>query len=182
MDDACYILHVSKRDKAFRKKIRPFPTMYTEPTPGIPQNITEQNSTPSNPRPSCIPQPSHCSLTMITHVINGRIHILSTSPNSPSIVDVHVHRHVEMGLAHVLTIAPHTLSVRLDPPLVQSLGHLPLLPVELYLELVLPVETRAHPEAYFVVLRRIGFVVPIGFPKAGITFLIHASKARLLGG
>ena len=137
-----------------------------------------------NPTASLLPPPqppTTISLAMVTHVVHIRVHKLSTSPARTLVLETHVRRHVESALAHVLAISLHLVNVRLDPPLVTFLGHLPSLPVELDLHLVHPVVARARREADLVVLRISGCVLGVGCERAIVTGS-QPSNARVWAG
>lgn len=92
------------------------------------------------------------SRAMVTHIIQTRVHELSTSSSSLPVLDLHIRRPPPLTLAHVLTVFVYLLSICLDPSLLARLVHFPTLPVELDLLLGRAVVIVVHGKAYFVLV------------------------------
>ena len=129
--------------------------------------------------------PPTTSLAIVTHVVQLCVHILPTAPPRSPIVDIHVHRHLEILLAHVLTVPAHCLILRLDHTHL-LLFHLPLLPVELESHLERAIEVLRHIEAYLVVPGMRRLLLRIGRERPHFTIFgadspaFHVRRVSLL--
>ena len=87
---------------------------------------------------------------MVTLIIQLRIDILPTSLVRPLVAELHVHRHVEPALAHILAVPLHVRERRLDLPLVPRPVHGLVLVVELEHHRLHAVENGVRGEAHLV--------------------------------